>query len=109
MYDYLGTKDVQEVEKRMADGDEKAALIYAAFVYQVAKEIASYAATLEGKIDRIVLTGGVAHSRHLVREVTRMVGFLARIEVVAGEFEMEALALGALRVLRGQEEPRNYM
>ena len=108
MYDYLGTKYAQEVERRMEQGDEKAGLVYEAYVYAIAKEICSYAAAFEGKVDRIVLTGGIAHSDYVVREVGRMTAFLAPMEVVAGEFEMEALALGALRVLRGEEEALNY-
>ena len=108
MYDYLGTKDAQEVEHRMEQGDEKARLVYEAYVYAIAKEICSYAAAFEGKVDRIVLTGGIAHSDYVVREVGRMTAFLAPLEVVAGEFEMEALALGALRVLRGEEEALSY-
>lgn len=108
MYDYLGTKDAQEVERRMNSGDERARLVYEAYVYTVSKEICSYAATMEGKVDRIVLTGGIAHSGYVVGAVTRMTSFLAPVEVVAGEFEMEALALGALRVLRGEEPPLLY-
>ena len=108
MYDYLGTKDAGEVEGRMGLGDETAKLVYEAFVYMVAKEICSYAAVFEGKVDCIVLTGGIAHSRYVTDEIRRMVGFLAPVEVVAGEFEMTALALGALRVLKGEEEPREY-
>ena len=108
MYDYLGTKDAQEVEHRMEQGDEKARLVYEAYVYAIAKEICSYAAAFDGKVDRIVLTGGIAHSDYVVREVGRMTAFLAPLEVVAGEFEMEALALGALRVLRGEEEALSY-
>lgn len=108
MYDYLGTKDAGEVEQRMSQGDEKAKLVYQAFVYTVAKEICSYGAVFEGKVDCIVLTGGIAHSRYVTDEIRRMTGFLGPVEVVAGEFEMEALALGALRVLRGEEEPGEY-
>ena len=108
MYDYLGTKDAQEIEARMNAGDEKATIVYEAFVYAVAKEICSYAAAFEGKVDRIVLTGGLAHSEYVTREVGRMTAFLAPMSVVAGEFEMEALALGALRVLRGEEQPKEY-
>lgn len=108
MYDYLGTKDAGEVEQRMRQGDGKAKLVYEAFVYMVAKEICSYAAVFEGKVDCIVLTGGIAHSQYVVDEISRMTGFLAPVEVVAGEFEMTALALGALRVLRGEEAPREY-
>lgn len=108
MYDYLGTKDTIEVEHRMNHGDEKATLVYQAFVYAVAKEICSYAAVFEGQVDCIVLTGGIAHSRYVTEEIRRMTGFLAPLEVVAGEFEMEALALGGLRVLRGEEKAREY-
>ena len=92
----------------MAEGDEQAKLVYEAYVYAIAKEICSYAAAFEGKVDRIVLTGGIAHSDYVVREVGRMTAFLAPMEVVAGEFEMEALALGALRVLRGEETAKVY-
>ena len=109
MYDYLGTKDAQEVERRMAEGDEKAKLVYEAFVYSVAKEICSYAPVFDGQVDRVVLTGGIAHSKYVAEQVGRMTGFLAPLEVVAGEFEMEALALGALRVLKGEEEPKTYL
>ena len=108
MYDYLGTKDAQEVEKRMEAGDEKARLVYEAYVYAIAKEICSYAPVFAGRVDRIVLTGGIAHSRYVVDEVSRMTGFLAPMEVVAGEFEMEALAAGITRVLRGEEQARVY-
>lgn len=108
MYDYLGTKDAQEIEKRMNNGDEKAALIYNAFVYSISKEICSFAAAFEGKVDLIVLTGGIAHSDYVVNEVSRMTSFLAPMEVVAGEFEMEALCLGALRVLNGEEDAKIY-
>ena len=108
IYDYLGTKDTEEVERRISQGDEKAKLVYEAFVYNVAKEICSYGAVFDGKVDCIVLTGGIAHSEYVVNEVRRMTGFMALIEVVAGEFEMTALALGGLRVLRGEEVPKEY-
>lgn len=108
MYSYLGTKDVQEIERRMKNGDAKARLVHEAFVYAVAKEICCYAATFAGAVDRVVLTGGIAHSAYVVQELRRMTAFLAPLEVVAGEFEMEALALGALRVLHGQEQAKEY-
>ena len=108
MYDYLGTKDLIEIEKRIQDGDTYAALIFDAFVYQVAKEICMYGATLAGKVDRIILTGGIAHSKKVVEEIRRQVDWLAPVEVEAGEMEMEALALGALRVLNGEEKVKEY-
>lgn len=108
MYNYLGTKDMIEIEKRYESGDEKAILVLDAFMYQVAKEISRYAASLYGNVDRIILTGGIAYSKRVVREVSKRVEFIAPVEVIAGEMEMEALALGALRVLHGEEEPKVY-
>ena len=108
MYDYLGTKDLIEIEKRIEDGDEEAKLIYDAFVYFVSREIASYVPALDGKIDRIIITGGIAHSEYVTSEISRMNSIIAPTEVIAGEFEMVALALGSLRVLRGEEEAKVY-
>jgi butyrate kinase len=105
---YLGTKDLREVEARIAGGDRFAELILDALAYQVAQEIGAKAAVLKGQVDRIVLTGGMAHSENLVGRIRERVAFLAPIEVVPGEEEMEALAQGALRVLRGEEEPKAY-
>ncbi len=109
MYDYLGTKDMQEIEDRMNGGDEEAALIMQAFTYFTAREITSYVPAFSGPVDRIIMTGGIAHSSYVVDEVTRMTASVAPVEVVAGEFEMKALALGSLRVLRGEEEAREYV
>lgn len=107
-YDHLGTKDAQEIEERIRQGDEKAKLVYDAYAYNVAKEICALAPAFDGRVECIVLTGGIAHSSYVTQEVTRLTSFLAPVEVVAGEFEMTALALGALRVLRGQEESKVY-
>ncbi len=76
--------------------------------YQVSKEIASLSAVLEGRIDLIVLTGGIAFDEDFTALVRKRVGFLAPVRVYPGEMEMEALALGGLRVLRGQEQPKVY-
>lgn len=108
MYDYLGTKDMIEIEEKALAGHEKAKLILDAFIYQVAKEIAMYGASLEGQVDRIILTGGIAHSDYVVEEVARKVKYLGEIEIIPGEMEMEALALGAIRVLTGQEDGKIY-
>lgn len=108
MYDYLGTKDMIEIEERIKEGDSKAKLIMDAFIYQVAKEISMYGATLYGKVDRIILTGGIAHSELVTTEVNNRVSYLAPVEIVAGEMEMKALALGAIRVLSGEEKAKNY-
>jgi butyrate kinase len=108
MYAYLGTKDVREAEERAAAGDEKAQLVLEAMAYQIAKEIGAMAVVLEGDLDRIIITGGIACSEFITGRVIRMVGFLAPVEVVPGEEELESLALGGLRVLRGEEKPKVY-
>lgn len=105
---YLGTNDARTVEKLMDEGDKGASLVYEAMAYQVAKEIGGCAAVLKGAIDAIVLTGGIAYSTRLVQWITERVSFLAPVLVFPGEGEMEALAAGALRVHRGQEECKIY-
>lgn len=105
---YLGTDNVEEVEKRIDKGDQKAKLIYEAMVYQIAKEIGAMATTLDGTVDAIILTGGIANSKRLVDLITNKVKFIAKVMVFPGEDEMEALVLGALRVLSGEESPKEY-
>ncbi len=99
----LGTPDCRKIEKMIADGDEKAELIYRAQAYQIAKGISILAVALD-HIDAIILTGGIAHSKMLTDMVTGYVKFLAPVHVMAGEFELEALAAGALRLLKGEEQ-----
>ena len=105
---HLGTDDLAEVEKRIAKGDEKAKLIYVAMIYQIAKEIGAMAATLSGKVDAVVLTGGMANSKDFVKRIKSRVKFLGPILVFPGEDEMEALTRGALRVLKGEEKAKDY-
>ncbi len=105
---HLGTENVEEVEKRMEGGDEKAKLIYHAMVYQIAKEIGAMATTPDGKVDAIVLTGGIANSKKLTDSITRKVEFIAPVMVFPGEDELEALTRGALRVLSGEEKAKEY-
>lgn len=108
LYAYLGTKDAREIESRINSGDDTARLVLSALCYQVAKEIGAMATVLEGKVDRIVLTGGLAYSKFITSEISRKVQFIAPIEIVPGEEEMESLALGALRVLRKEESAQIY-
>lgn len=108
MVDHLGTSDVKEVKESIKKGDTYAALIYDALAYQIGKYIGAYAAVLNGAVDAILLTGGIANDTELVEKVTGMVKFIAPVRVYAGEFEMEALANGALRVLTGQEQAKTY-
>ena len=108
VFDYLGTKDMRIVEQNARAGNQKSKLILEAFCLQVAKEIGAYAAVLSGKVDRIILTGSIAHSKKLMKSITDRVRFIAPVEIIPGEMEMEALTSGALRVLRGREEAGRY-
>jgi len=101
---YLGTNDLREVEKRIAQGDDLARLVFDAMVLQIAKDIGSLATVVCGKVDKIILTGGMAYSKALTGDLKERVGFLAPVSVIPGTYEMEALSQGILRVLHGQEE-----
>jgi butyrate kinase len=90
------------------DGDENALLVYRALAYQVAKEIGACATVLKGKIDAIVLTGGLAYDERLVEWIKEGVAFMGDVIVYPGEDEMTALAEGGLRVLTGEEEAQVY-
>jgi butyrate kinase len=108
VFAHLGTDDVEEIEKRIDKGDEKAKLVYEAMVYQIAKEVGAMSTTLYGKVDAIVLTGGIAHSERLVNLIKERVKFLSPVLIFPGENELEALALGAFRVLSGEEKAKEY-
>ena len=105
---HLGTSDAREVERRIEEGDQYAALVYRTTAYQIAKDIAAMAAVMKGKVDAIILTGGVAYSEMMTEMIKERVGFIAPVEIYPGEFEMDALAAGAIRVLEGKEEPKYY-
>jgi butyrate kinase len=105
---YLNTNDALTVEKMIENGDEKAELVYSAMAYQVAKEIASASAVLSGKVDAIILTGGLAYGKEFVSTISDRVNWIADVIVKPGENELQALAEGALRVLRGEEMEKEY-
>lgn len=105
---HLGTHDCRKVEKMIAEGNEKARLVYEAEAYQIAKGIGELAPVLNGEIDYIILTGGMANSEMLTGMVVKRVKYIAPVEIMPGEVEMEALAFGALRILRGEESPSVY-
>jgi butyrate kinase len=105
---YLNTNDCKEVEKMIENGNREAKIVYDAMIYQIACEIGSRAVALKGKVDAIVLTGGLAHSEYVTTELQDWVGFIAKVMVYPGQDEMKALALGALRVLREEEEAKTY-
>lgn len=105
---YLGTNDAVEVEKRIEAGDEEAQLIYDAMAYQIAKEIGSAAAVLNGQVDAIIMTGGIAYGKAFVQTIASRVEWIADIQVYPGEDELQALAEGAIRVLSGEEQAKVY-
>ena len=106
---HLGTNDARQVERRIIEeGDEHARLIYRAMAYQIAKEIGLMATVLKGDVDAIVLTGGLARSDMLADWIVERVGWIAPVMIYPGEDEMLAMAQGALRVLRGEEEAQVY-
>ena len=102
---YLGTSDMREVERRIEAGDEKAALVFRAMALQISKEIGACCASLCGDVDQIIITGGIAYSKRMTDMIGEYVGKFAEIKLKPGELECEALAMGALRVLRGEEDP----
>ncbi|MFA5179892.1 MAG: butyrate kinase [Syntrophales bacterium] len=105
---YLGTTDAQQVEEMIKGGDEKARLVFEAMAYQIAKDIGAMAVVLNGELDGIILTGGIAHSEVLTGLIASRVRFLAPVAVYPGEDEMAALAAGGLRVLEGEEGIKKY-
>jgi butyrate kinase len=105
---YLETNDAYEVEQRVKAGDEKAKLIHNALAYQVSKEIGSMATVLHGKVDAILLTGGIAYDKDFVDYVKEMTSFIAPVVVYPGEDEMKALAMNGLMVLRGEIYAKSY-
>jgi butyrate kinase len=105
---HLATNDAMEVERRISVGDEHARLIYEAMAYQIAKEIGLMATVLKGDVDAIVITGSLARSATLLDWIRERVAWIAPLRIYPGEDEVLSMAQGALRVLRGEEEPRVY-
>ena len=105
---YLNTNDGRVVDKMIEDGDKKAELIFKAMAYQIAKEIGAMATVLSGKIDAIILTGGLVYNAKMSGWISEMVSFIAPVELVPGEDEMLALAQGALRIVNGEEKAKIY-
>lgn len=105
---YFNTNDARDVEKMVAAGSEKYKLVYEAMAYQIAEEIGKRASNLKGKVDAILLTGGLAHSKALTGWIIDRSKFIADVHTLPGEQELQALAQGALRVLKGEERPKDY-
>ncbi len=104
---YLGTNDMRDVIAK-SETDEKAKLILNAFDFQVAKNIGSMGAVLAGKVDQIIVTGGIAYNKVITDELERRTSFIAPMTVYAGEDELLALVQGGLRVVNGEEEAQVY-
>ncbi len=105
---YCGTNSLKEAQEAADRGDRRACLAIEAMAYQVAKEVAMHGATLAGRVDRIILTGGMARDERFVRRIAERVSFLAPVEVVPGEREMLSLARNCLAVLTGAMQPHRY-
>ncbi len=105
---HLGTGDIRVIEERILSGDGRAKQVYEAEAYQIAKGVGEMATVLKGDIDAIILTGGMAYSKKLTNLIKTYIDFLAPVKCLPGENEMEALALGGLRLLRGEEEARVF-
>lgn len=106
---YMGTNDMRTIEDAaFKENDPKAKALVDAFCYQVSKEIGAMAAVLGGKVDQIILTGGIAYGKPITAAIEEHVGFISKITVIPGEDELLALAQGALRVLNGEEEAKVY-
>ena len=106
---YFNTNDAYTIEIAAKNGDKKAALLQEAMAYQVAKEIGAMSAVLEGKVDGILLTGGIAYGKPLIESLTKRIMHLGRIFIYPGEDEMKALAMNGLRVLKGEAEIKDYI
>jgi len=105
---YLGTNDVREVVKKIEQGDKCAELIFEGMCYQIAKEIGAMATVLKGKVEVIILTGGIAHNEILVKKIKDRAGWIAPLVVYPGEEEMKALAEAVIRVINGVEKAKTY-
>jgi butyrate kinase len=103
---YLGTRDLREVESRIDACDAKAALVLGAMIYQIAKEAGAMAVVLEGRVDAVLLTGGMAYSERVVKQLRGYLEWIAPITVYPGEDELQALAEGVFRVLDGEEQAK---
>lgn len=106
---YLGTKDMQKAVEMIRGGDEKARLVIEAMVYQIAKEMGAVASVLEGRMDGIIVTGGIAQNEYVMERLKPRLAWLGEVTVYPGEDELQALNEGVRRVLDGQEEALEYV
>ena len=107
MVAYFGTNNLKDLEER-AESDAQVKLVLDAMIYQISKEIASVSVAVCGAVEAILLTGGLAYSKYVTDGIAARVGFVAQVRAYPGEHELLALAQGALRVLGGEEEGKEY-
>jgi len=105
---YLGTNNAAEVEQRIEKGDNQAKIVYDAMIYQIAKEIGALSTVVAGKLDAILITGGMAHSNYVIENIKERVSFLAPIYVYPGEDELQALAEGVYYAKIGELPIKEY-
>ncbi len=105
---HIGISDAVELTRRAAEGDRYAEMLWNTMIYQIEKAIGAMAAVLHGEVDGILLGGGMVHNPDLVRQITETCGWIAPVTAYPGEFEMEAMAAGAIRVLKGEEALKTY-
>jgi butyrate kinase len=108
LFAYLDTRDMIEVERRIDAGDREAARVFEAMVYQIGKEVGAMAVALKGKVDAVLLTGGMAHSNKVVTLLRDALNWIAPIRIYPGEDELQALAEGVFRVLNGEEQAKKF-
>lgn len=105
---YLGSNDMRDIENRSLAGDPEAIKIRSAFVFQVTKDIGAMACVLKGKVDQIIITGGIGYDKGIVNGITETVNWIAPITLYPGEDELLALVQGGLRVINGEEPAMKY-
>ena len=93
---------MREAEEMIKNGDKNAKLVCDAMIYNIAKAIGAASTVLYGKVDAILLTGGLAYSKYVLSELEPRIDYLAPIHIYPGEDEMDALALNALGALKGE-------
>ena len=105
---YLGTNDARDVIRRIDEGDAKAKEVMDAFIFQISKNVGAMATVLKGKVDQIIITGGIAYNERVTGAIKERDGFIAPVTLYPGEDELLALAQGALRVMNGEEKAQEY-
>jgi len=108
LLDYFGTADIRDIIKMIDNGDGFASFIFDGMVYQIAKYVGAMAVALKGKAEAVILTGGISNNKYFTDKIGSYVDWIADVVVIPGEFELEALASGALRVMRGTEKAKTY-